>query len=451
MSEVTSLADSASLAMRLVLAAIFGAAGVLKLRDRRATYQALVDFGLGQRLAPTSGVVLPALELVVAATLLVSASARPGAMVALILLGAFTLAIVLALHRGHAPDCNCFGHLSAAPVGPRTLVRNACFASLAVLVIWLGPGPDVTAALPALPTADGFAVALALAAFAALGLETWLLLHVLRQQGRMLVRLESLEASGDGRAASNVAPPPGAAPALGAPAPPFNLPDLSGREHTLSDLLTPGQDLVLLFMDTHCPTCRKLMPEIAAWDSDHARDLSVACISIGEMAPTRAFFSAFHVPVVLVDEAGTVAALYGVAGTPTALTLSDAGRVLSPLAEGADDVRSLIARTRREGELLPATARARTSAAVHARHSSTVVRYGWAGRVRQEAPGAANTGPETSSWSDSLQSSSNSRLRRPKASATRNQSTELWETSLLATFSNARELAEPNRMAALEL
>jgi len=49
-----------------------------------------------------------------------------------VLLLAFTAAIAVSLARGRAPDCNCFGRLSAGAVGRKTLLRNASWPAAAV-------------------------------------------------------------------------------------------------------------------------------------------------------------------------------------------------------------------------------------------------------------------------------------------------------------------------------
>ena len=81
--------DAALLGARLVLAAVFGIAGVAKLLDRPGAREALAGFGLSARLAASLSVALPAVELSVAAALVPRASAWWGGLGALGLLLAF--------------------------------------------------------------------------------------------------------------------------------------------------------------------------------------------------------------------------------------------------------------------------------------------------------------------------------------------------------------------------
>src|SRR5215210_7187777 len=90
--------------------------------------------GVGERSARIAAVALPIAELATAAALLVQPLAIWGAAAALLLLVAFTGAMVNALARGDAPDCGCFGALQSAAVSRRQVVRNTVLGALAVLV-----------------------------------------------------------------------------------------------------------------------------------------------------------------------------------------------------------------------------------------------------------------------------------------------------------------------------
>src|SRR3954469_10614583 len=163
--------DAALLAVRLLLAAVFVVAAVGKLADRPEFVRALRGFRLGDRPARIAAVALPVAELATAAALLVQPLAIWGAAAALVLLVAFTGAIVNALARGDAPDCGCLGALHSAPVGRRQVVRNAALAVPAAFVLVAGPGSPIAQ--------DGASAAIALllgaatCALLALSLELW--------------------------------------------------------------------------------------------------------------------------------------------------------------------------------------------------------------------------------------------------------------------------------------
>jgi len=116
---------------RLILAAVLAAAGVAKLADRRRVVR-LVGAVLTPRVAAPVAAVVPAVELGLAALLLVWwASALP-ALLSMVVLGAFTVVLVRAQLRG--VPCPCFGGMSGEqPAGPRDVLRNGVLLALAVL------------------------------------------------------------------------------------------------------------------------------------------------------------------------------------------------------------------------------------------------------------------------------------------------------------------------------
>src|SRR6185295_8000120 len=128
-----------ALVCRLVLAAVFGVAGVAKLADREGSRAALEGFGAPPRLARAGGVALPAVELTVTVGLLVPPAAWWSAAVAACLLAGFAVAILVNLARGREPECHCFGQLQSSPAGRGTLLRNGVLALLAAAVLVAGP------------------------------------------------------------------------------------------------------------------------------------------------------------------------------------------------------------------------------------------------------------------------------------------------------------------------
>jgi uncharacterized membrane protein YphA (DoxX/SURF4 family) len=124
---VSVVAVVASVALGLV----FVVAGASKLAAGAAWHQQATDLG-----APRWAIrVVPWLELVVGALLVVQVARRPLAGVALVLLLAFTALIVLRLREGRRPPCACFGAWSARPLGPGHVARNAVFVALAVVAL----------------------------------------------------------------------------------------------------------------------------------------------------------------------------------------------------------------------------------------------------------------------------------------------------------------------------
>src|SRR5882724_4018978 len=97
----------------------------------------------------------------------------------------------------------------------------------------------------------------------------WLGFQLLRQNGRMLLRLETLEqqlghlGAAPGQSLPIAASRPPSLP-LGSAAPDFELPDLSGERKKLSEFR--GQRTLLIFFNPGCGFCVKMAPDLGALD-----------------------------------------------------------------------------------------------------------------------------------------------------------------------------------------
>jgi hypothetical protein len=107
----------ALLSARVLLATIYTVAGAAKLADRSGSQRALIDFGLPASLATPLGILLPLVELTVAAALIPASTALWGGVGALALLLLFMVGIGGNLARGRKPYCHCFGQLRSVPAG----------------------------------------------------------------------------------------------------------------------------------------------------------------------------------------------------------------------------------------------------------------------------------------------------------------------------------------------
>jgi peroxiredoxin/uncharacterized membrane protein YphA (DoxX/SURF4 family) len=357
--------DGLLLVARLILAAVFIVAGVAKLLDRPGSRQAMLGFGVPASLAGPAAIALPIVELVIGILLIPVTTAWWAALAALALLLVFIGAIAYNLSQGRTPECHCFGQLHSAPAGPLTLARNGVLALLAAGVViwgWEDAGTSLTGWLGDLSTAEAIGLVVAIVGFAILAAEGWLLVHLLGQNGRLLIRLDELEEaiqSGDGlavpagAAARPVAPPPGLP--VGAPAPGFTLTGLFGETMTLDALRAQGKPVALISSDPGCGPCNALLPDIGKWQREHAGKLTVTLISRGTAEANKAKVAEHGIGHVFLQKDREVAQAYQAHGTPTAWIVNADGTVGSPLAQGAEAIRQLIART--VGAPAPAAAR----------------------------------------------------------------------------------------------
>lgn len=185
------------------------------------------------------------------------------------------------------------------------------------------------------------AIGLAWLAIACIG---WLVWQLLRQNGRLLLRLDELEQRlnelefGEGKA-------PVGWP-VGGEAPVFDLPDLASNRKSLAQYR--GQPLLLIFFNPACGFCRELLPRLTALDSSPQDERNTATrptgpnpliliVSTGDAETNRTLFSEHKVtcPVLLQKEM-EVAAAYKANGTPSGYLIDADGKLASELAIGAN-------------------------------------------------------------------------------------------------------------------
>lgn len=366
MSDVNSL-NLLPLIARVVLAAVFAAAGLAKLADRRRAAASFADFGLSEPLASPAVTALAAAELACAVAVLPSASARFGALGVATLLTLFIGVILWTLARGRRPACACFGQLRSEPIGPRVLVRNTVLWALAAFVAWdAGPQTDTGHVSASWTTAWGAlgeaSAASLLAAGALIGIAVIgsMLVSVLRQYGRLLLRVERLEQE----LGLDAKPKEHAGLPIGDAAPAFTATALDGGSVSLAHIGTRATSAVLVFVEPGCAPCTELLPDVAAaqahsvWLDAPAEaealgassHTAVIIVSQGSARENRAKMSPLGIRNVLLQREREVADAYRVVGTPSAVRVTS-GLVATELAAGPDAVRRLLheAQSREQG------------------------------------------------------------------------------------------------------
>jgi uncharacterized membrane protein YphA (DoxX/SURF4 family) len=123
---------SAGLAAAVLLGLVFLVSGGSKLAAGPAWPDQARGLGAPSAVVP----VLPWLEIVLGALLVVQLAPVLAATVALVVLGAFTALIVRRLSEGEHPPCACFGAWSTKPLGRGHVVRNTGFMVLGVVALF---------------------------------------------------------------------------------------------------------------------------------------------------------------------------------------------------------------------------------------------------------------------------------------------------------------------------
>jgi peroxiredoxin/uncharacterized membrane protein YphA (DoxX/SURF4 family) len=332
---------------RLLIAGVLAVAGVAKLADLTGSRQAMRDFGMPEGLTGVSGAGLPVVEVGLAALLLPRATAPAAAALAGTLLLAFAAGVGAAVTRGEHPDCHCFGQLHSTPAGWSTVVRNLLLAGACGLVAvagWSKPGASVSGWLGSLSSAQAIGAGAALVLAGVLGFHAWFSLQLLRQNGRLLMRIEALEAAVQGRPAVAIEIPnaPAVGLPVGTPAPAFALPTLDGESVTLDSLRLSGRPVLLVFSDPGCGPCNALLPDVAQWQRSHSQRLTIALVSCGRTEQNAAKAAEHELSHVLLQRDREVAESYRAISTPGAVLVSIDGKIASAAVFGPHPIAALV-------------------------------------------------------------------------------------------------------------
>jgi peroxiredoxin len=174
----------------------------------------------------------------------------------------------------------------------------------------------------------------------------WLSVQLLRQSGRVLLRLDELEQrlSPAGSLLPLEPPSPAGLP-VGSPAPEFELPDLSGERKSLAQFR--GRKVLLVLFNPGCGFCVQMAPDLAALPADGAGGQPVPLVvSSGEPEETRKLVEEHGIrcPVLLQAHA-EVSALFEARGTPVGYLIDEDGNIASELAMGAPALLALVDQT----------------------------------------------------------------------------------------------------------
>jgi peroxiredoxin len=173
----------------------------------------------------------------------------------------------------------------------------------------------------------------------------WLLLgfaaclgyQLVLQNGRILSRLEAIEKQLGPRAGKKhreADRPLGLS--VGTEAPDFELPDLAGMRHKLSDFRE--RNVLLLFFNPRCGFCTKMAADLAALPAECGPDRVVpVVVTTGDADENRKLVAHYGIRcLVLLQDEMQVAAKFHAQGTPMGYRIDTAGKIASELAVGAE-------------------------------------------------------------------------------------------------------------------
>jgi peroxiredoxin len=163
--------------------------------------------------------------------------------------------------------------------------------------------------------------------------------QLVKQQGRMLLRLDRLErdvqADSGAHGAKHQSEPD---KLLGTDFPSFEFPDLYGRTVALEDFR--GKPVLLVNWNFECGFCDAIAPELSRLQGGLERQkVQLVLLSYGEPGSNRkqAAEHGLKCPILLPKDPERPRS-FDQQGTPVAYLLDETGRVARPLANGADQV-----------------------------------------------------------------------------------------------------------------
>jgi peroxiredoxin len=172
-----------------------------------------------------------------------------------------------------------------------------------------------------------------------IGVGTWLGFQLVRQNGRLLVRLESIENRLPARAGKKQ-PDAGGLP-IGTLVPDFELPDLAGVGYKLSEFR--DMNVLLIFFNPNCGFCTKMAPDLALLPAEGDADRAVPIVvTTGDAEENRKLVEKYGIRcVVLLQKEMEVASRFHAQGTPMGYRIDGAGRIASELTVGAEPLLKL--------------------------------------------------------------------------------------------------------------
>jgi peroxiredoxin len=197
-----------------------------------------------------------------------------------------------------------------------------------------------------------------------IGAGCWLGWQLLRQNGRMLLRLDELERRLDEwEFGERDQQAHGEAPAdertsrfgsrslarskikrdglkAGTPAPNFRLPRLDGGELSLDEYR--DRCLLLVFSDPHCGPCDALAPQLEKFHCEHP-EIALVMISRREPKENRAKVKEHGLTfAVVLQQQWEISRLYGMFATPVGYLIDEAGIIVNDAAVGAEAIQALM-------------------------------------------------------------------------------------------------------------
>jgi len=168
--------------------------------------------------------------------------------------------------------------------------------------------------------------------------------QLVKQQGRILLRLDALEQGSKPAGHDHLAPKEdGEVEGLpsGTAFPEFEFPDLSGKTRTLEEFR--GTRLLLVNWSFDCGFCEAIADDLAALETDlEKQNIRIALLASGDASSNRKHATSHGLKALILLQMDRQAPKpFEQQGTPVAYFLDEQARVAAPFASGADQVLAL--------------------------------------------------------------------------------------------------------------
>lgn len=314
------------------LAAVLITSGVLKLRDRSGTREAVTGFSIiPAALVVPIAMFLPVVEVGLGLALLVvwGRLFAVAALLSLALMTAFAVVVGVSLARGERPTCHCFGEASSEPISTGTVVRNVALVAVALVAVALGRPFD--GFFPVLGEVSAEIVSLVVLSVSA-GALIWWLWFRLADSHRARVRAERERDEARERPTTNA---------------PVSIPDVvvhdrNGAGMTLAGIVAgEGKARLLVGVSPGCAMCKDLVPQLPVWREQFGKELGVTVLSWGTWeASVEAYGDeADHL---FVSPDGSAFMALGMSGTPAVVLLGNNNTVAAGPAMGQAEILELL-------------------------------------------------------------------------------------------------------------
>ena len=292
-----------NLVLRMTLSAVMLVSGIGKYLDLEGGRQAMRDFGLPAQLVPVAAALLPALELLLSATILFDGTTRLSCAALAVLFACFSVGIANLLRQDKAPPCHCFGAAHSEPVSKTTLFRALLQAATAAICGRLPLYPLTPGLKSTLLVATGFS------AFAFLARRT-----IQRREKEANEKLNRLEVGQRIPAARTT----------------------SGD--WLESLLPSDKKTLLLLTSSSCVPCHELKIQMSGWAKSVRDRLEIVEIA-AKKEPKEHKEPESPFPSHSLDNEDF---LRFKSSTPGAFLVDHTGTILSPPVVGAEEIEALV-------------------------------------------------------------------------------------------------------------